>query len=99
MLNDFARDQLGRSLTKQETEKYAKRFNKMEKSNEQVTVTTPSGPALSTSVQKLATTKDEMLRKIVTKNPDFAKYQIDTTVMDMFVNRIKKGQEVLDAGR
>jgi hypothetical protein len=98
LLDNFARENLGRSLEEGEVEKYLSKFRKAEMGAPQVTTTTPQGRAASTSVTETATSKEELLRQIISKNPDFAEYQMDTTVMDMFSNYIKRGQAVRTSG-
>lgn len=98
LLDEFARANLGRGLEEGEVEKYLSKFRKAEMGAPQVTTTTPQGKAATTSVTETAASKEELLRQIVAKNPDFAEFQMDTTVMDMFANRIKRGQAVRTSG-
>lgn len=95
LLDKYARDLLGRGLTKKETQKYIKDFNKAEAGAPQVTTSAGSG-AVRTSTTETAASKEELLREVVSKNPDFAKFQVDTTVMDMLMDDIRKGQEVIN---
>lgn len=95
LLDKYARDLLGRGLTKKETQKYIKDFNKAEAGAPQVTTSAGSG-AVRTSTSETAASKEELLREVVSKNPDFAKFQVDTTVMDMLMDDIRKGQEVIN---
>ena len=95
LLDKYARDLVGRGLTAKERDKYIKQFNKAEMESPQVTVSSGSG-AVRTSTTTSAPSKEEMLRDIVSKNPDYAKFQIDTTVMDMLMDDIRKGQEVIN---
>jgi len=98
LLDEFARANLGRSLEEGEVEKYLSKFRGAEMGSPQVTTTTPQGRAATTSVTETAASKEELLRQIIAKNPDFAEFQMDTTVMDMFANRIKRGQAVRISG-
>ena len=95
LLDKYSRDLLGRGLTNKETQKYIKDFNKAEAAAPQVTTSAGSG-ATRTSTTETAASKEELLRQVVSSNPDFAKYQIDTTIMDMLMNDIRKGQEVIN---
>jgi len=95
LLDKYARDLLGRGLTKKETQKYIKDFNRAEAGAPQVTTSAGSG-AVRTSTTETAASKEELLREVVSKNPDFAKFQVDTTVMDMLMDDIRKGQEVIN---
>jgi hypothetical protein len=94
LLDKYARDLLGRGLTEKERTKYIKEFNLAEEQAPQVTVSGGSG-ATRTSTTTTATSKEELLRQVVSKNPDYAKFQVDTTIMDMLMDDIRKGQEVI----
>jgi hypothetical protein len=94
LLDKFSRDLLGRGLTKQETNKYLRQFRAAEMEAPQVT-TTEGSRGTRTSMTETAASKEELLRQVISSNPDFEKYQIDTTVMDMLLNDIKAGQEVI----
>jgi len=96
LLNQAATDLIGRNLTEEEINKYTKQFAQMEKQNPQVTTTTNNRRGTATQVTKGGMDKNEMLRQIVTKNPDFARYQIDSTALDWFANQIKQGQAVIN---
>lgn len=95
LLDKFARDMLGRGLTEKETKKYLSQFRTAEMESPQVSTTTPQGRAARTQVTETAANKEELLRQIMVENPDYQKYQIDTTIMDLLLNDIKKGQEVI----
>jgi hypothetical protein len=94
LLDRFARDLLGRGLNKKETDKYLKQFRKAEQASPQVTTTTP-GVGSARQVTETAANKEELLRQIVTKNPDYQKFQVDTTIMDMLIDDIEKGKKVI----
>jgi len=96
LLNQAATDLIGRNLTEEEINKYTKQFTQMEKQNPQVTTTTNNRRGTATQTTTGGMDKNEMLRQIVTKNPDFARYQIDSTAMDWFANEIKQGQAVIN---
>lgn len=96
LLNQAATDLIGRNLTEEEIDKYTKQLTQMEKQNPQVTTTTNNRRGTATQTTTGGMDKNEMLRQIVTKNPDFARYQIDSTAMDWFANEIKQGQAVIN---
>lgn len=95
LLQTLATDMLGRSLTTDEVSKYTKQFNQQERANPQVTVSQASTGSQS-STTNTAPDKAELLRRILVGNEDFMENQIDTNVMDMFVNRVKGGQAVIN---
>jgi hypothetical protein len=96
VLDKFSRDLLGRALTKKESDRYLKEYRDIEVENPQVTTTTPKGDARRETVTETAPSKEEMLRQVIAKNPDYQKYQIDTTIMDFLLDDIKAGQEVIN---
>jgi len=95
LLDQFARDLLGRGLTQKETSKYLKQFRKSEMESPQVTTTTPTGRGTATQVTETAASKDELLRDMIASNPDYQKFQVDTTIMDMLMEDIEKGKKVI----
>ena len=94
LLDKYARDLLGRGLTKQETQKYIKDFNKAEAAAPQVTTSAGSG-ATRTSTTETAASKEELLRQVVSSNPDYAKFQVDTTIVDMLMDDIQKAKVMI----
>lgn len=94
LLDRFARDLLGRGLTKKETDKYLREFRQAEMGAPQVT-TTSRGVGSATQLTETAASKDEMLRQIISQNPDYQKFQIDTTIMDMLMEDIEKGKKAI----
>jgi len=94
LLDKYARDLLGRGLTEKERTKYVKEFNVAEREAPQVTISEGSG-ALRATTTTTATSKEELLRQVVSNNPDYAKFQVDTTIMDLLMDDIRKGQEVI----
>lgn len=94
LLDRFARDLLGRGLTKKETDKYLREFRQAEMGAPQVT-TTARGAGATTQLTETAASKDEMLRQIISQNPDYQKFQVDTTIMDMLMEDIEKGKKAI----
>jgi len=94
LLDTFARDLLGRGLTEKETNKYLKQFRTAEMEAPQVTTTT-RGVGSAMQVTETAASKDEMLRQIISSNPDYQKFQVDTTIMDMLMDDIEKGKKAI----
>ena len=98
LLNQVSRDLLGRSLTKKETQKYLNEFRQAEEGAPQVTTTTPGGPASRETETVTAADKGELLRQILVENPDYQKYQVDTTIMDLLMEDIDEGKKVIYGG-
>ena len=95
LIDQMAREMLGRALTPKETDKYLSRFRKAEEKSPQITTTTPMGKARSETQSVTAADKGELLRGIISSNPDYEKYQMDTTIMDMLLDDINRGREVI----
>ena len=94
LLDNFARDLLGRGLTEKETNKYLRQFRTAEMEAPQVTTST-RGRGTAMQVTETAASKEELLRQIVSSNPDYQKFQIDTTIMDMLIDDIEKGKKAI----
>lgn len=95
LLNRAARDMIGRDLTKQELDKYVSQFNRAERENPTVTTSSGSGASRS-SITKGGIDKQAILDDIISKNPDFANYQVDTGLMDFMSKQINEGLQVLN---
>jgi len=84
---------LGRGATDEEIKKITQRMRKAE--TQQPQVTTQQGPGRSTTEQGLtAQGRDDILRDVLSKNPDFEQYQLDTTVMDAMVRFVNKKKAI-----
>lgn len=94
LLQDAARQMIGRSLSDEELEKYTRRFRNREREAVTTTTSTPGS-----TVTEQGTSKETILSDLMQSNPDFGRYQIDTGFMDLFVNSIREGQAVINAGR
>lgn len=95
LIDQMAREMLGRALTPKETDRYLSRFRKAEEQSPQITTTTPMGKARSETQSITAADKGELLRGIIASNPDYEKYQMDTTIMDMLLDDIRRGREII----
>jgi hypothetical protein len=84
---------LGRGATEDEKKKILNRIRKAEQAQPQVT--TPQGPGRQVTEQGLTTQgREDILRQVIAKNPDFVDYQLDTTVMDLMLEDIDRGKRV-----
>jgi hypothetical protein len=84
---------LGRGATDEEIKKITQRMRKAEM--EQPQVTTRQGPGRQITEQGLsAQGRDDILRDVLSKNPDFQQYQLDTTVMDAMVRFVNKKKAI-----
>jgi hypothetical protein len=88
-----AQELLGRAPTQAELDKILKRTRKAEQT--QPTVQTRQGPGRVTTEEGLTKEgRDAILKQVLMSSPDYAGYQIDSTMMDMFSNILSRGQAV-----
>ncbi len=93
MAQATAQELLGRSATQQELDKILKRTRKAEQAQPQVQ--TRQGPGRVTTEEGLTKSgRDAILRKVLMQSPDYASYQFDSTVMDMMMDNLRRGQQV-----
>lgn len=86
---------LGRGATEEEKKRIVNRIRKAEQAQPQVV--TPRGPGMQVTEQGLTTQgREDILRQVLSKNPDFVDYQLDTTVMDLMLEDIDRGKRVLN---
>jgi hypothetical protein len=88
-----AEELLGRMPTQQELDRILKRTRSAEQA--QPTVQTRQGPGRGTTAEGLTKEgRDNILRQVLMQSPDYQDYQIDSTVMDMMLTNLRRGQEV-----
>lgn len=88
-----AEELLGRMPTQQELDRILKRTRSAEQA--QPTVQTRQGPGQVTTAEGLTKEgRDNILRQVLMQSPDYQDYQIDSTVMDMMLTNLRRGQEV-----
>jgi hypothetical protein len=93
MAQEAAQELLGRAPTQAELDRILKRTRKAEQA--QPTVQTRQGPGRVTTQEGLTKEgRDAILKQVLMSSPDYAGYQIDSTMMDMFANILRKGQAV-----
>ena len=93
MAQATAQELLGRAPTQQELDKILRRTRRAEQAQPQVS--TQVGPGRTVTQEGLTREgRDAILKQVLMKSPDYAGYQIDSTVMDMFSNILSEGQAV-----
>jgi hypothetical protein len=93
MAQDAAQALLGRMPTQKEIDKILRRTRKAEMAEPQVT--RREGPGRTVTDQGLTKEgRDQILRQVLMQSPDYQNYQIDSVVMDMMLNNLRRGQEV-----
>lgn len=83
---------LGRGATKEEKDRIVKRIRKAETSQPQVSTSTPGMNVTREGLTSQG--REDILRQVLSKNPDFVDYQLDTTVMDFMLEDIDRGKRV-----
>jgi len=84
---------LGRTATEKEIQKVLRQTRKAEQA--QPTVQTREGPGRVTTEEGLTKEgRDAILKKVLMQSPDYAGYQFDSTVMDMMLDNLGRGQRV-----
>lgn len=93
--NALALELIGRPLSQQELAKVTKRLRKEEYANP--TVTTPQGPGGSVTQSGLsAEGRADVLREVISKNPDYQQFQVDHTVLDTMLATLNKREAMVN---
>jgi hypothetical protein len=90
--NALAIELIGRPVDDKELDRIVKRMRGAEMAQPQITTSTQ---ASSTTQQGLTPQgREDILRDVISKNPEFVDYQLDTTVMDLMLEDIETGKQV-----
>lgn len=92
--NALALEMIGRPLTEKELKKVTKRLRSAEQ--EQPQVTTGTAARTVTTQGLTAQGREDILRDVISKRPEFEKYQLDTTVMDAMNAYVQEKRQVVD---
>ena len=92
LLNTAARDMIGRDLTEDEVRKYTQQLNQIEMQSARTA--TPQGPGMT--VYSGGVNRDEVVRQLISDNPEFAGYQLNHQIMDTMLADIDEGQAFLN---
>lgn len=92
LLNTAARDMIGRDLSPEEVRKYTAELNRIEMQSARTA--TPQGQAMT--VYSGGVDRDEVVRQLISDNPDFAGYQLNHQIMDTMLADIDEGQTFLN---
>ena len=90
--NEVAIELLGRPLDQDEFNRGLRKTRKAEQ--EQPTVTTRSPGSTRTQQGLTAQGRDDILRDVISKNPDYQQFQVETTVLDAMLNFVNKKRQV-----
>ena len=92
--NALALEMIGRPLNQKELNRVTKRIRTAEV--EQPTIST-GGKAMTVQQQGLtAQGREDILREVIAKRPEFEKFQLDTTVMDAMNAYVQEKRAVID---
>jgi hypothetical protein len=92
--NALALEMIGRPLNDKEIDRVTRRMRKAEQ--EQPQVTTGSVARTETRQGLTAQGREDILRDVIAKRPEFEQYQLDTTVMDAMNSYIQEKRQVVD---
>lgn len=93
--NALALELIGRPLSQQELAKVTKRLRKEEYANP--TVTTPQGPGGSVTQSGLsAEGRADVLREVISQNPEYQQFQVDHTVLDTMLATLNKREAMVN---
>lgn len=93
--NALALELIGRPLSQKELSKVTARLRSEEKANP--TVMTPNGPGASTTQSGLsAEGRADVLREVISENPEYQQFQVDTTVLDTMLSELNKREQMVN---
>jgi len=92
--NALALEMIGRPLNDRELARVTKRMRTAEQ--EQPQVTTGNVARTVTTQGLTAQGREDILREVIAKRPEFEQYQLDTTVMDAMNAYIQEKRQVID---
>ena len=90
--NDVAIELLGRPLDQDEFNRVLRKTRKAEQA--QPNVTTKSTGQTMTQQGLTAQGREDILREVISKNPGYEQFQVETTVLDAMLNFVNKKKQV-----
>jgi hypothetical protein len=92
--NDVAIELLGRPLDQDEFDRVLRKTRRAEQA--QPTVTTRSTGKTVTQQGLTAQGRDDILREVISKNPEYEQFQVETTVLDAMLKFVNKKRQISD---
>ena len=92
--NALALELIGRPLSDKELAKVTKRLRSEESANP--TVTTPGVGSSVTDSGLSAEGRSDVLREVISENPDFQQFQVDHTVLDSMLASLSKREKMVN---
>jgi hypothetical protein len=90
--NALAIELIGRPVSDKELNRLTEQMRKAEQ--QQPTVTTSTTGATTTTHGLTAQGREDILREVIAENPEYEKFQVDTTVLDAMTEFINKKKQV-----
>ena len=90
--NALAIELIGRPVDDKELQKITRRMRMAEVEQPQITTSTTGSSVTQQGLT--AQGREDILRNVISKNPEFVDYQLDTTVMDLMLEDIDTGKQV-----
>jgi len=90
--NALAIELIGRPVSDKELNKLVERMRSAEM--QQPNITTSATGSTTTTQGLTAQGREDILREVIAKNPEYEKFQVDTTVLDAMTNFIDKKKQV-----
>jgi hypothetical protein len=90
--NALAIELIGRPVNDKELEKITRRMRMAEVQQPQITTSTTGSSVTQQGLTPQG--REDILRDVISKNPEFVDYQLDTTVMDLMLEDIDTGKQV-----
>lgn len=90
--NALAIELIGRPVSDKELNKLVERMRSAEM--QQPNITTSTTGSTTTTQGLTAQGREDILREVIAKNPEYEKFQVDTTVLDAMTNFIDKKKQV-----
>lgn len=92
--NALALELIGRPLSQRELSKVTARLRSEEKANP--TVTTPGVGSSVTQSGLSAEGRADVLREVISENPEYQQFQVDTTVLDTMLSELNKREQMVN---
>lgn len=90
--NALAIELIGRPVDDKELERIVKRMRGAEMAQPQVTTSVPGSSVTQQGLT--AQGREDILREVISKNPEYEKFQVDTTVLDAMSDFIDRKKEI-----
>lgn len=94
--NALALELIGRPLSQKELSKVTKRLRSEEAANP--TISTPGVGSSVTQSGLSAEGRADVLREVISENPEFQQYQVDHTVLDAMLAGLNKREQMVNGG-